>query len=150
MAHKWVRWLNNPCRLGGPICFRAGERISRGPQAGLVATEPLPSGGSPMLQSAGQNHHWPKSRTGAYITAAALEVLSASDRGHNQPRPRIALDGYPLPSEGSTMLQSGGQTQQWPTSGWGGYITTTAWGGPQRFKAVRKIGNGPQVGLVPT
>ena len=24
VAHKWARWLHNPCRLGGPHRFRAG------------------------------------------------------------------------------------------------------------------------------
>ena len=38
VAHKWARWLHNPCRLGGPHRFRAGGRIRSGPQAGKVAT----------------------------------------------------------------------------------------------------------------
>ena len=38
MAHKWARWRNNPCRLGGPQRFRAGGKIRGGPQVGKVAT----------------------------------------------------------------------------------------------------------------
>ena len=38
VAHKWARWLHNPCRLGGPHRFRAGGRIRSGPQGGKVAT----------------------------------------------------------------------------------------------------------------
>ena len=38
VAHKWARWLHNPCRLGGPHCFKAGGRIKSGPQVGKVAT----------------------------------------------------------------------------------------------------------------
>ena len=38
VAHKWARWLHNPCRLGGPDRFRAGGRIRSGPQVGKVAT----------------------------------------------------------------------------------------------------------------
>ena len=38
VAHKWARWLSNPCRLGGPYGFRAGGRIRSGPQVGKVAT----------------------------------------------------------------------------------------------------------------
>ena len=38
VAHKWARWLHNPCRLGGPHRFRAGGRIGCGPQVGKVAT----------------------------------------------------------------------------------------------------------------
>ena len=37
-AHKWARWLHNPCRLGGPNRFKAGGRIKRGPQVCKVAT----------------------------------------------------------------------------------------------------------------
>ena len=38
LAHKWARWLHNPCRLGGPHRFRAGGKIKSGPQVGKVAT----------------------------------------------------------------------------------------------------------------
>ena len=38
VAHKWARWLHNPCRLGGPHQFRARGRIRCGPQVGKVAT----------------------------------------------------------------------------------------------------------------
>ena len=38
VAHKWARWLHNPCRLGGPHRLRAGGRIRGGPQVGKVAT----------------------------------------------------------------------------------------------------------------
>ena len=27
VAHKWARWLHNPCRLGGPHRFRAGVEL---------------------------------------------------------------------------------------------------------------------------
>ena len=38
VAHKWPRWLHNPCHLRGPHRFRAGGRIRSGPQVGKVAT----------------------------------------------------------------------------------------------------------------
>ena len=38
VAHKWARWLYNPCRLGSLHRFRAGGRIRSGPQVGKVAT----------------------------------------------------------------------------------------------------------------
>ena len=38
VAHKWARWLHNPCRLGCPHRFRGGGRIRGGPQVGKVAT----------------------------------------------------------------------------------------------------------------
>ena len=43
VAHKWARWLHNPCRLGG----------------------------SPPLQGGGRNQKWPTSGPGGYITPAA-------------------------------------------------------------------------------
>ena len=38
VAHKWARWLHNPCRLGDPHRFKAGDKIRSGPQVGKVAT----------------------------------------------------------------------------------------------------------------
>ena len=38
MAHKRASWLHNPCRLRGSHRFRAGGRIRGGPQVGKVAT----------------------------------------------------------------------------------------------------------------
>ena len=81
VAHLWARWLRNPCRLGGPLRFRAGDRIRSGPLVGKVATQPLPPGGSPPLQSGGQNQKWPTCGQGGYVTPAASGVPSASERG---------------------------------------------------------------------
>ena len=38
MAHKWARWLHNPCRLGGSPPLQSGGRFRGGPQVGKVAT----------------------------------------------------------------------------------------------------------------
>ena len=38
VAHKWAGPLHNPCRLGGPQRFKAGDKISSGPQVGTLAT----------------------------------------------------------------------------------------------------------------
>ena len=38
VACKWAAWLHGPCHLGGPQCFRVGEKICSGPQVGSVAT----------------------------------------------------------------------------------------------------------------
>ena len=94
MAHKWPRWLHNPCRLGGPHRYKAGGKIRSGPQGGKVAgkirsgpqvgkvaTLPLLPGGSPPLHSGGQNQKWPTSGQGGYITPAAWGVPTASQRG---------------------------------------------------------------------
>ena len=81
VAHKWARWLHNPCRLGDPHRFKAGGKLRSGPQMGKVATSPLPPRGSPPLQSGGQNQKWPTSGQGGYITPAASGIPSASERG---------------------------------------------------------------------
>ena len=160
VAHKWARWLHNPCRLGGHHRVRAGCRIRSGPQVGKVATKPLPPGGSPPRQSGVQNQRWPTSGQGGYITLAAWGVPTASERGakskvaHTWARwqqnpcrlegphgfrvggrirsgPQVGkVATYPLPPGGSPPLQSGGQNRKWPTSGQGGYITPAAWGVP--------------------
>ena len=77
MAHKWAIGLHNPCRLGGPHCFRAGGRIVSGP-CGYIR---LAACGSPLLHSGGQNQKWRTSGPRGYITPAALGVPTASERG---------------------------------------------------------------------
>ena len=37
VAHKWARWLHNPCHLGEPHRFKAGDGIKSGPQVGRGA-----------------------------------------------------------------------------------------------------------------
>ena len=71
VAHKWARWLHNPCRPRGPHHFRAGGKIRSGPQVGQMATKHLPPWGSQPLQSGGQKQKWPKSGDGGYINPAA-------------------------------------------------------------------------------
>ena len=53
MAHKWARWLHNPCRMGVPAASERG----------------------------GQNQRWPTSGQGGYITPAVWGVPTASKRG---------------------------------------------------------------------
>ena len=120
MAHKWARWLHNPCRLGGPPPLQSGGHNHRWPTSGKVATSPLPPEGVPTASEWG----------------AKLEVAHKWARWlHN-----------PCHLGGSPPLQSGGQNQRWPTSGQGGYITPATWGGLHRFRVGRRIRSGPQVG----
>ena len=74
VAHLWAKWLRHPCRLRDPLRFRAGGKIKSGPQVGKVATSPLPSRGSPPLQSGGQNQKWPNYRQSGYFTPAVSGV----------------------------------------------------------------------------
>ena len=123
VAHLWAKWLCHPCRLGDPHRCRAGGKIRSGPQVGKVATSPLPSRGSPPLQSGG-------------------EIRSGPQVG------KVATS--PLPSRGSPPLQSGGQNQKWPTCGQSGYVTPAVSGIPTAAERGGGIRSGPQVGKVAT
>ena len=156
MAHKWAKWLFHPCRLGDPHRFRAGGKIRSGPQVGKVATSPLPSRGSPLLQSGVVIKSGPQ--VGKVATSAVSGIPTAAERGGNQKWPRSGQSGYicrlgdprrfragaknrsgplvgkvatsPLPSRGSPPLQSGVKNQKWPTTGQSGYITPAVLGIP--------------------
>ena len=160
VAHKWAKWLPHPCRIGDPHRCRAGGKIRSGPQVGKVATSPLPSRGSPPLQSGGQNQKWPTSGQSGYLTPAVSGIPTASEWGAKSevahkwakwlPHPcrigdphRFRVGGKirsgpqvgkvatsPLPYRGSPPLQSGGQNQKWPTSGQSGYLTPAVSGIP--------------------
>ena len=153
VAHLWTRWLRHPCRLGDPHRFRAGrqnqkwpscgqggyvtpavsgiptisergDKIRSGPLVGKMATSPLPSRGSPPLQSGGTKsevaHLWPK--------------------WLRHPR-RL---GYPH------RFRAGGQNQKWPTGGQNGYVTPAVSGIPTASERGDKIRSGPLVGKVAT
>ena len=158
MAHKWAKWLRHPCRLGDLHGFRAGGKIRSRPLVGKVAMSPLPSRGSPMLQSGGQNQKWPTSGQSGYATPAVSGIPTASERGRGKIRSgplmgKVATS--PLPSRGSPLLQSGGQNQKWPTSGQSGYATPAVWGIPTTSQRGAKsevgggeIRSGPLIGKV--
>ena len=152
VAHKWARWLHNPCRLGGPHRFRA----------------------------VWQNQWWPTSGPGGYKTLAAWGNPTASQRGANSEVAHKWARWLhnPCRLEGSHRFRAGGQNHSQPSSGQGGYITPAAWGvptaskrgaesevahkwvkwlhnpcrlgGPHRFRAGGRIRSGPQVGKVAT
>ena len=67
MADKRTNWLQNPCRPGGSQHFRVGSG-------------PLPSRGSPMFSSTGQNHKWPTSGRIGYIAPVVKGFPNASKR----------------------------------------------------------------------
>ena len=160
VAPKWAKWLRHPCRLGDPHRFKAGGKIRSGPLVGKVATSPLPSRGSPPLQSGGQNQKWPTCGQSGYVTPAVSGIPTAAERGAKsevahlwakwrrhpcrlgdphrfRARGKIRSGPFvgkvatsPLPSRGSPPLQSGGQNQKWPTSGQNGYVTPAILGIP--------------------
>ena len=159
-AHLWAKWLCHPCRLGDPHGFRVGGKTRSGPLMGKVATSPLPSRGSPPLQSGGQNQKWPTCGQSGYVTPAVSGIPTAAERGAKSEvahlwakwlrhpcrlgdphrfraggKIRIGplvgkVATSPLPSRGSPPLQSGGQNQKWPTCGQSGYVTPAVSGIP--------------------
>ena len=137
VAHLWAKWLRHPCRLGDPHRFRAGGEIRSGPLVGKVATSPLPSRGSPPLQSGGQNQKWPTSGQSGYVTPAVSGIPTAAERGGEiRSGPQVGkVATSPLPSRGSPPLQSGGENQKWPTCGQSGYVTPCRLGDPHRCRA---------------
>ena len=123
VAHLWARWLRNPCRLGDPLRHRAGGKSKSGPLVGKVATQPLPPRGSPPLQSGGGNQKWPTCGQGGYVTPAASEIPSASERGAK--------------SEVAHL--------------WARWLRNPCrLGDPLRYRAGGKIGSGPLVAKVAT
>ena len=180
VAHKWVKWLPHPCRIGDPHRFRAGGRIRSGPKVGEVATSPLPYRGSPPLQSGGQNQKWPTSGRNGYLTPAVSGIPTASERGAESevahkwakwlPHPcrigdphRFRAGGRirsgpqvgkvatsPLPYRGSPPLQSGGAESE-VAHKWAKWLPHPCRiGDPHRFRAGGRIRSGPQVGKVAT
>ena len=112
MAQLWAKWLRHPCRLGDPHRFGSRGEIRSGPLVGKVATPPLPSWGSPPLQS-------------------GREIRSGPFMG------KVAMS--PLPSQGSLPLRKRGRNQKWPTSGQSGYVAPAVSGIPTASK--RGLGN---------
>ena len=164
MAHKWAKWLCPPCRLGDPNRFKAGGKIRSGPLVGKVAMSPLPSRGSQLLQSGGQNQKWPTYGQSGYVTPAVSGIPTALERGGKSEvahlwakwlchpcrlgdphcfgaggkirnGPQVGkVATSPLPSRGSQLLPSGGQNQKWPTCGQSGYVPLAVSGIPTASK----------------
>ena len=96
VAHLWAKWLRHPCRLGDPHRCGAGGGggIRSGPQVGKVATSPLSSRGSPVLQSGGGNQKRPTYGQSGYVTPAVSGIPTAAERGANQKWPTCGQSGY--------------------------------------------------------
>ena len=133
VAHLWAKWLRHPCRLGDPHRFRAGGKIRSGPLVGKVATSPLPSRGSPPLQSGGQNQKWPTCGQSGYVTPAVSGIPSALERGAKSEVAHLWARWLRHPCHLGDPLRlraGGGQNQKWPTCGQSGYVTLAASGIP--------------------
>ena len=83
VAHLWAKWLRHPCHLGDPHRFKAGGKIRSGPLVGKVGTSPLPSRGSPPLQSGGEITSGPlmgKVATSPLPSRGSPGISTASER----------------------------------------------------------------------
>ena len=100
MAHKWARWLHNPCRLGDPHRFKAKK----------------------------QNQKWPTSGQGGYINPATWGVPTASERRAESEMAHKWARWLHNPCRlgDPRRFKAEKQKQKWPTSGQGGYITPAA------------------------
>ena len=89
-------------------------------------------GGSPPLQTGGQNQRWPTSGQNGYMTPATWGVPTASDRGAESEVAHKWARWLHNPCHlgGPHRFRAGGRNQSWPTSGQGGYITPAACGVP--------------------
>ena len=180
VAHKWVKWLPHPCRIGEPHRCRAGGRIRNGPQVGKVATSPLPYRGAPPLQSGGQNQKWPTSGQSGYLTPAVSGSPTAAERGAKSEVAHKWAKWLPHPCRIGEphRCRAGGRIRSGPQVGKSGYLTPAVlgiptaaergaesevahkwakWlphpcriGEPHRCRAGGKIRSGPQVGKVAT
>ena len=160
MAHLWARWVRDPYSHGDPHRFRAGGKIRSGPLVGKVATSPLPPGGSPPLQSGGQNQKWPTCGQCGYVTPAASGFPTASRRGAKSEVANLwerwlrnpcrlgdahrfraggRIRSGPLvgkvamlttDASGIPTASERGEDQKWPTWGQRGYVTPAASGIP--------------------
>ena len=84
---------------------------------GRVATSPLPSWGSPPLQSGGGNQKWATCGQSGYVTPVVSGIPTAAERGGGgggmRSGPQVGkVATSPLPSRGSPPLQSAGGNQK--------------------------------------
>ena len=178
VAHLWAKWLRHFSCPGGPQRFRPGRKIRSGPLVGKVATSPLPSRGSPALQSGGENQKWPTCGQSGYVAPAVSGIPAASEQGENSVWAHSWAKWlrHPCRLRDPHRFRAGEKDQEWPTCGQSGYVTPPAlgvpsasdrgaksevahlwekWlrhpcrlGDPHRLRAGGKIGGGPLVGKV--
>ena len=123
VAHKWASWLHNTCRLGGPQRFRLGDKIRSGPQVGKVATYSLPPRGPGTLQGGGQNQIWPTSGQVGYITLAPRGIPIALERwAGSEVAHKWERWLHNLAAWGIPIASERLADGKWSTSGQNGYI----------------------------
>ena len=154
VAHLWAKWLRHPCRLGDPHRFRAGGKIGSGPFVGKVAASPLPSRGSPLLQSGGQNRKWATYGQSGYVTPAVSGIPTASQRGAKSEAAHLWAKWLNQPchlGDPHCFRAGGGGGDSEVAHKWAKCLRHPCrLGDPHRFRAGGKIRSGPLVGKVAT
>ena len=116
VGHLWARWLHN-----------------------------LPHGGSPPLQSGGQNQKWATCGQGGYVTPAASGIPSASERGQNQKWPTSGQNGYVTPAASGIPSASERGAKSEVAHLWARWLRNPCpLGDPLRFRAGGRIRSGAQ------
>ena len=133
VTQKWADWRHYAYQPQGPQCLRAGDKISSGPQVGILATQPLSPKGHYNFRAREKMSSGPQ--VGYIGYNAVFRVLNGSQQGRNSALAckRGKLATQPLPSGGSPTLKSGRQNEQCPTSGQTGYITAAILGVPNDY-----------------
>ena len=119
---------------------------------GKMATSPLPSRGSPPLESGAQNHKGPTCVQTGYLTPALSGIPTASQRGAKSEVAHLWAKWlcHPCRLGDPHRLRAGGQNQKWPTCGQNGYLTPSISGIPTASQRGDKIRSGPLVGKMAT
>ena len=147
MAHQWADWVPHFCRMGVPQRFTAGDKITRGPQRGGLATSPLPYGGSPTLQKGGQNQKWPTNGWIGYITPAAWGVRNPLEPAKTPEVAHMGADWlhHPCRMGRPQHFRAGDNTKRGPQVG---RLAASPMpnGGFPMLQRGEKITSGPQMG----
>ena len=119
---------------------------------GKVATSPLPSQGSPPLQSGGKNQKWPTSGQSGYVTPAVSGIPTASERGAKSQVAHLWAKWlcHPCCLGDPHRFRAGGIIRNGPLVGKVATSTLPSHGSPPLQSGGAKIKSGPQVGNVAT
>ena len=142
-----------PAVSGIPTAAEQGGKIRRGPLVGKVATSPLPSRGSPLLQNGGENQKWPTCGQSGYVTPAVSGIPTATDQGEISEVAHLWARWLRHPchlGDPHYFKSGGGGDQKWPTCGQSGYVTPAVSGIPTAEERGANIRSGSLVGKVAT
>ena len=127
MAHTWVDGLCHPSSLRGPNASRGGTKSAVAHKWADWLCHPYHRGIPNALDRGTKSelaHKWADSPLHP-CHLGVPQCLKMENKITNGP-PTSGQIGYVTrASKGSPMPLSGGQNQQWPTSGWVSYVTPT-------------------------